>query len=41
LDQALSMSTLEKLEELVYRSAQEAAQRSQETDRRLQETDRL
>jgi hypothetical protein len=42
------MTTLEKLEELIYRgfkettkSFQEAAQRFQETDRRFQETERL
>ncbi|MDZ7360248.1 MAG: DUF3782 domain-containing protein [candidate division KSB1 bacterium] len=35
------MTILEKLEELIYRSSQDAAQRSQEIDRRFQETDRL
>jgi len=35
------MTTLEKLEDLIYRSAQETAQRSRETDLRFQETDRL
>jgi len=35
------MTTLEKLEELVYHGFQEAAQRNQETARSLQETERL
>jgi len=35
------MTTLEKIEELIYRSAQEAAQRSREIDRRFQENERL
>jgi len=34
------VNTLEKLEELIYRAAQETDRRQQEADRRLQETDR-
>lgn len=34
------MTTLEKLEELIYRNAQETDRRLRETDRRLQEADR-
>ncbi len=35
------MTTLEKLEELIYHGFKETDRRSEETDRRMQETDRL